>query len=416
MNITRLLVFARFPFLVLSVAAACIASGCGSSPETEVTTQPRATVRQPREVPDEEMSPWTPAQQTMLNGLGYFDREAAEWVLRSGGKIQRNGNVLEIDLQNTDVSDADLRPLKFLESPVVLNASSLPIGDEGAKDLAGIPNIVGLNLAQTKITDDVLESISDAEHLAVLNLSNTAVTDRGVRWLRGLNNLNQLYLSNTAVTGRGIENMTGLEKLAQLDLGETRVMSLESVAEFPGLIWLSLNKLPLTDSDLAPLSKATKLKQLYLGQTSVGDGGLAPLRTLKELQMLDLSDTRTTDAGLRTLSGLPELQALNISDTKITDTGLESLTGLKKLSLLDVSKNDIGDKALPHLARLPLSRLGLLETKVSAEGVARFRNLRPGCQLADPYTVTKRDDAKDTAKLLPNQNNPGAGLKPKSDK
>ncbi len=408
--------FHAFPCCLLLLGfAALLSGGCGDSEELSVSTsEPKAPVRLTRDELEQAAAGWSPSQQELLNKLGFFDREAVEWVFKQKGSVTQAGNVLQIDLQNTSVGN-DLRPLKFLESPVALNVTSLPLGDEGARHIAAIPGLISLSLAQTKITDKALEALADAEYLNSLNLGNTAITDRGLRWLRGLKNLNQLILFNTDISGAGVESLVGLEKLAQLDVHETKVTSLEGLTQFPELTWLSLAKLSISDSDLAPLGKATKLQQLYLAETKVGDRGLVSIRPLKSLQWLDLTKTRTTDTSLQSIALLTELSVLSLANTRITDAGVKNLAELKKLGMLDLSNNAIGDAALAPLTRLPLRRLGLLETKVSAAKVNSLRNLLPNCQIADPFTVAKRDQEDDVKKLLPGGNPATSPLKPKAN-
>ncbi len=73
------------------------------------------------------------------------------------------------------------------------------------------------------------------------------------------------------------------------------------------------------------LAALTRLKYLYLGQTSVTDKGLEHLKGMSKLQSLSLAGTQVTDAGLANLKDLRELRVLEIKDTKVTNAGVAEL-------------------------------------------------------------------------------------------
>lgn len=94
--------------------------------------------------------------------------------------------------------------------------------------------------------------------------------------------------------------------------------------------YLSLDRLPFTDADLAPLS------------------------AFKNLNRLRLNGTKITAAIVEKLSQLPHLESLNLYDTEVDDA------------------------VFTHLQRFPaLKRLYLWQTKVSPEAVATFAEAHP---------------------------------------
>ncbi len=84
-------------------------------------------------------------------------------------------------------------------------------------------NISELDLSDTKITDEALATIGKFPRLAWLNLNNTSVTDAGIAQLKGLSNLSYLNLHSTNVSDTALGSLTSLRKLRQVYLWKTRV-------------------------------------------------------------------------------------------------------------------------------------------------------------------------------------------------
>ena len=84
-------------------------------------------------------------------------------------------------------------------------------------------NISELDLSDTKITDEALTTIGKFPRLSWLNLNNTAVTDAGITHLKGLTNLSYLNLHSTNVSDTALPSLTPLRKLRQVYLWKTRV-------------------------------------------------------------------------------------------------------------------------------------------------------------------------------------------------
>ena len=69
-----------------------------------------------------------------------------------------------------------------------------------------------------------------------------------------------------------------------------------------------------------------------------------------------------TDASVDVIKGMTQLEILDLGMTKVTDAGLAQLGGLKNLEMLVISSaNNITD-----------------------EGVAKFKEAVPGCQVHGP--------------------------------
>ena len=102
-----------------------------------------------------------------------------------GAEIHRNdqGEVVEVDLNFNDITDAGLVHLK------------------------GLPNLQNLSLFRTKVTDAGLVHLKGLTSLQTLNLYGTQITDAGLVHLKGLTGLQELYLFSTEITDAGVAEL-----------------------------------------------------------------------------------------------------------------------------------------------------------------------------------------------------------------
>jgi hypothetical protein len=209
-----------------------------------------------------------------------------------------------------------------------------PIQDDDLPGLRLLKKRSNLDLAGYAITDAGLKHLEGLVNLRYLVLDNTQVTDDGLEKLQNLPNLDQLHLSNCAITDLGLKHLESLEQLHTLILNHTKI----------------------TDVGLESISKLTQLKQLQLSHTEVSDDGLRHLGDLSQLVCLILAETRISDEGLAHLKGLTQIWTLDLSGTNVTDAGLEYLT--------------VG------------WHLNLENTKVTHNGMVKFRERHPNCQVS----------------------------------
>ena len=93
------------------------------------------------------------------------------------------------------------------------------------------------------------------------------------------------------------------------------------------IVLLNLNKMPVSDNDLATIAQFTNLRKLNLSFTNIKGTNIASLNSLKELKQLSVSGTGVTAAGLAALSSLPKLTELYIWNTPAQS---ENITALQK--------------------------------------------------------------------------------------
>lgn len=82
--------------------------------------------------------------------------------------------------------------------------------------------------------------------------------------------------------------------------------------------YLSLDRLPLTDDDLAPLARFTNLNRLRLNGTKISDKTVAMLRELPNLESLNLYNTEVDDEIFAHLQRFPALKRLYLWQTNVS--------------------------------------------------------------------------------------------------
>src|SRR5262249_40594166 len=116
-----------------------------------------------------------------------------------------------------------------------------------------------LDLENTQVTDAGLVTLTRLSGLQELDLSNTRVTDAGVAHLATFTDLRKLRLADMPqVTGEGISNLWGLTKLESLSLEgmELGKLGLGCLKELKNLKTLSLKNTVVSAADIADLQRA----------------------------------------------------------------------------------------------------------------------------------------------------------------
>jgi hypothetical protein len=207
----------------------------------------------------------------------------SEWILHTIGS-DFLGNVSDLDLSYSTITDDDLKPLEGLEQ------------------------LRGLWLKDTRITDSGLEHFEKLNQLKFLCVDNIVgstnkITDAGLKHLEGLKQLKYLFLDGTDITDAGLRHLKGLQQLRNLGLRGTQI----------------------TGVGLKQIKGLEQLRALFLDGAQVTDVGLVALEEMTQLQDLDISKTHVTDVGLDSLKSLKNLRHLSISNTEVTVVGVAEL-------------------------------------------------------------------------------------------
>ncbi|MBM3812810.1 MAG: hypothetical protein FJW20_14380 [Acidimicrobiia bacterium] len=251
------------------------------------------------------------------------------------------------------------------------------------KDAQG--NVVELDLTSSWVTDADMIKVARMTHLRKLHLSGTRITDAGFEHLRDLRNVVELNCRFAEyLTGDAIANIRAWKKLEKLDLRGTQVTSkvFDHLAHLTSLRSLDLSHTQIDDEGFDQLAALGKLEHLAIGANRLSGSALLLLRPLAALRSLDVSGIQRVDSGLwglpltlENLTRLGELNGLrhlNLCGATIADRGIDRpghpdaerkeitdlspLLPLKNLDTLDVTRLPVTKEALEPLRKLPALR------------------------------------------------------------
>jgi hypothetical protein len=139
-------------------------------------------------------------------------KETIANLTKLGAKLRfdKHGRVLEVNLQETKTTDADLAPLKHLKHVKEISLHRTKVTSTGLENLAHLTRLEKLFLTDTPIDDRGLVHLSKLNNLKVLGMSGTAVSDARLKHLKELRGLESLFLIGTKVTDQGVEALSSL--------------------------------------------------------------------------------------------------------------------------------------------------------------------------------------------------------------
>jgi hypothetical protein len=144
-----------------------------------------------------------------------------------------------LDLNRSNVTDDDLRPLGGLPKLRELKLWGTRIDGSGLEHLGGLERLERLELRSDTVTDDSLRHLTKLRNLRHLDLTGARIGDSGLAHLARIPSLQSLKLTHTNVTDQGLRLLRGLEELRGLTLDGTKVSEagLKSLAELPRFAW-----------------------------------------------------------------------------------------------------------------------------------------------------------------------------------
>jgi hypothetical protein len=140
------------------------------------------------------------------------------------------------------------------------------------------------------------------------------------------------------------------------------------------------------DETLGLIAKLPRIESLMVTSNAITDDGLASLADASKLIVLELQSAKVTPSGYLHLKGLRNLKTLVFRDNnKFNDSCLPEILKLTQVHYFYLSGSQITDAGLVHLREatgLQLVELG--KTNVTEEGVDRFQEAHPDCQVLWP--------------------------------
>lgn len=249
------------------------------------------------------------------------DRNAAEYVLSIGGKVQINEIPKDLtSLQELPHDDFRLTCAKLLSNSNVTEA--------GLQNFAGTTHLRHLELSGvSQITDASLAHFRQNRQLSFLGLASTKITGSGFQFLHDCEELQVLWLNSSPINDEGMSEVAKLKGLSLLGLIDCPVSDrgMDHFANHPKLRQVELPGTKITDETLKTALTWPRLGRLHVDRTEITDVGLAILKDCNTLDELALSSTRVGDQGLRELTSIVSLKKLNLVRTRASEAGVKEL-------------------------------------------------------------------------------------------
>jgi Leucine-rich repeat (LRR) protein len=310
---------------------------------------------------------------------GWQDDHLIQLVTRAGGTAQKLNGELKVNLPSDPQMLAEI-----------------------IHSLSKSPSLVELDLSQTEVTDAMLGEIASAKSLRVLNLNETNISDVGLEHIRSLKHLRELYLRNTPISNRGLSSLTEMGEMQIIVLGGTHVTDegFFQISRLPELREVYLNYTGISAYGLAGLEGATHLNRLEMDSSAVSDSGLDNIIKLRGLRSLSLAKNRLTKKGICELTSMQELRSLNISDDKLDASVAGCLAQFKHLTDLDLSQSKLDDAGATALSRITtLENLTIKETRITDAALLSLRRIPRLRYLSVPVTRVTDNGMRSVAEM-----------------
>ena len=235
-------------------------------------------------------------------------------------------------------------PEQYRDAPRVFQATE-PIGDDGARAIAGLTGLTSLDLGGNQIGDDGAGAIAGLTGLTSLDLGGNQIGDDGAGAIAGLTGLTSLDLGGNQIGDDGAGAIAGLTGLTSLNLGGNGIgaSGARAIAGLTGLTSLDLGGNQIGASGARAIAGLTGLTSLNLGGNQIGDDGAGAIAGLTGLTSLNLGINQIGDDGAGAIASLTGLTALNLWHNGIGDDGARAIASLTGLTALDLWHNGIGD-------------------------------------------------------------------------
>jgi hypothetical protein len=296
------------------------------------------------------------------------------------------------------ITNRGLEVLRHLPALEAINLGWTPIGDEGARHLAGCHTLRAVDLSATDCGDESLRALAGKERLADLRTGN-AVTDAGLaylhdvpvfkRWHGGDSRMsllgfdagpNFLMLRGT-FSDAGFPQLVGLDGLFALNLDNNELeitgRALAPLVDLPHLEWLAFNA---KDESMPFIAALPHLRFLMCQDTTAGDEGFVALsrsQTVEHIWGRRCYNLRRR--GFVAMADMPSLAHLSVSCKNVDDEGLAALPRFPALQ--ELMPMDVPDQGYRHVGRCPrLTSLVLMYCRdtgdVATSHIVGLPNLR----------------------------------------
>jgi Leucine-rich repeat (LRR) protein len=255
---------------------------------------------------------------------------------KSAVQASINSEQQVVSLKSASLLDADATTLREYPKLQKLVLSGSRVG-KSLTVLSDLTQLRELELENTDITDVEMKSLAALSNLQVLNLAGCNITDEGLQHLKTLIDLQSLNLNRTKIRGAGLASITSLSKLETLSLQETELQASEipSLAGLSRLRILHLAKTPVDGAFIPLLADLPNLERLYLDETKISDDDIPRLAAVlaertPQLKGLFFDDTSLSDASIDSFIGFSKLKSLALIHLGGTRISLEGYIKLRQ--------------------------------------------------------------------------------------
>ncbi len=287
-----------------------------------------------------------------------------------------------LDISYQRLVEGEVESITALTGLVQLDMQDSTITDADAKHLSKLVNLYCLNLNRTKVGDQALFAAGHMPKLADLNVEYTNVSDNGSVSLSKLP-LENLRIGYTKSGAKTLEEIAKLKNLQTLSFSGNKVSAeaLKRLGTLSSLRHIRLCDLaPLRSAELISIGKLVTLDHLGLNGTKLNVETLEPLKSLKGLSILELSSCGLTDKQIKGSfqNFNKKLASLNIANNEISDITLMQMPVMQNLTQLDLSRTRVTELGLRYLKKQPCLTLVRLDfTNISDSAVPVIESFAP---------------------------------------
>lgn len=256
----------------------------------------------------------------------------------SGLQYITNCGIVELLLDDTRVTDENMKYFRQMKNLRVLHIASNALTDEGFKQIADIP-FFSLQFGSKNLTANGLASMKNLGKANDLRFKGEYLPPEFVKFIQPGNNLETIGFHSSVVKGDLGELLARFTRLKQVDI--TSPISIEPEA-LRSLSKLHLFVLQITGTDLdekqmEAITSLDKLETFTFYQGQIGVDSLKNLHRMKELSSLSLSGvSNMSGKGIIYVSRVKKLAVLSIRNTNINPEDLKNLLSLSELAILDL--------------------------------------------------------------------------------
>jgi hypothetical protein len=291
----------------------------------------------------------------------------------------------QLSLQNTDITDEDLRDIVRIESLNSLDLSNTRLTNEGIQSLASLKNLQELSILGFPLSPTIAQSLST---LTRIKVGGCELGQETLHEIALLPNIICIEMEGTLITEAGVQSLMQSQSLAKLILNDCYAskatmdflngpsfkpaLECTSMTEFPPRV----NDEPAKDS-VSKNASTTVVAQVLdtPGKEFVLDEYFDPAFDFERMQIRDEQFQ---------LHWLSEARKLRIRNKPVTDKAVEIVSQAVRIQELDISGTKISNHGLARLLKLPdLDNLAIGGPLVNSESIAlivemgdRLRSLR----------------------------------------